>query len=187
MSASLWYLARGTGVVTLLLFTLTLVLGVTARSRRPFLGLRRFGVASVHRSVSLFALVLLGLHVVTLLADPYAQLHLVNIVLPFTSSYRPLWVGLGALSLDAMLALVITSLLRERIGHAAWRTVHWVAYAAWPAAFLHSLGSGTDSATLWMRVVAATCAVTVIAAVAWRYTFTPAETTTGRPVLEPAR
>jgi sulfoxide reductase heme-binding subunit YedZ len=173
MTAALWYLARGTGVVAFVLLSLTLVLGITARSRRPFLGLARFGVASVHRAVSLFAVVLLAGHVLTLLVDPYAQLRLINLVMPFTSSYRPLWVGLGALSLDLMLVLVITSLLRERIGHRAWRAIHWTAYALWPSALLHSLGSGTDSGTTWLRGIAVLCTAAVGGAVAWRTSFPP--------------
>ena len=174
MSASMWYLARGTGVVAFVLLSLTLVLGITARSRKPFLGLARFGVASVHRAVSLFAVVLLAGHILSLLVDPYAQLHLVNLVVPFTSSYRPLWVGLGALSLDLMLVLVITSLLRDRIGHRAWRAIHWTAYAVWPSALVHSLGSGTDGGTTWLRGIAILCATAVGGAVAWRLTFPPA-------------
>ena len=177
----MWYLARGTGVVAFVLLSLTLVLGITARSRKPFLGLARFGVASVHRAVSLFAVVLLAGHILSLLADPYAQLHLVNLVVPFTSTYRPMWVGLGALALDLMVALVITSLLRDRIGHRAWRAIHWTAYAVWPTALLHSLGSGTDSGTTWLRGLAMLCAAAVGGAVAWRMTFPPALTTAVAP------
>jgi methionine sulfoxide reductase heme-binding subunit len=187
MSAAMWYLARGTGVVTLLLLTLTLVLGITSRARRPFLGLARFGVASLHRAVSLFAVVLLSVHVMALLVDPYAQLHLVNLIVPFTSTYRPLWMGLGALSLDLMVVLVVTSLLRDRIGHRTWRAIHWAAYALWPTALLHSLGSGTDSGTTWLRAIALGCLSLVGMALAWRWTFAPAPATARRQTLELTR
>jgi methionine sulfoxide reductase heme-binding subunit len=188
MTDSLWYLARGTGVMTLLLLTLTLALGICARARRPFLGLPRFALASLHRNVSLFAVVLLAIHIGTLLADPYAQLRLVNLLVPFTSAYRPLWVGLGTLSLDGLVALVVTSLLRERIGHRAWRTVHWAAYAVWPSALVHALGSGTDNGTVWLRAVAALSAGTVALALAWRWTFPSTDAATvRRPIPEMAR
>jgi methionine sulfoxide reductase heme-binding subunit len=170
MTNALWYLARGSGVVTLVLLTVVMVLGVASRSGRPAFGLPRFAVSLVHRNASLLALVFLALHITTLLADPYAQLTLINLVVPFGSTYRPVWVGLGALTLDLLVALVVTSLLRQRLGQRAWRAVHWLAYAAWPVAWLHGIGSGTDRASGWYLSVAVACAVAVGIAVAWRLT-----------------
>jgi sulfoxide reductase heme-binding subunit YedZ len=189
MTAALWYLARGTGVVSLILLTMSVALGITSRARRPYLGLPRFGLAMLHRNVSLLAVVLLTGHIVTLLFDPYAQLRLINVLLPFGSAYRPFWVGLGALALDGLLAVVVTSLLRERIGQRAWRFVHWAAYAVWPTALIHSLGSGTDSGTTWLRAVVAACTVTVASALAWRWTFPSSEEIRAprRPTREMAR
>jgi sulfoxide reductase heme-binding subunit YedZ len=189
MTAALWYLARGTGVTALLLVTVSVALGITARARRPFLGLPRFAVAQLHRYVSLLAVVLLTIHVTTLLFDPYAQLHLVNLVLPFTSAYRPLWVGLGALALDGLIAVIVTSLLRERIGHRVWKAVHWAAYAVWPMALFHSLGSGTDRGTTWLLAVAGLCTALVAVALTWRQTFPSSDAvrTLRRPIPEMSR
>ena len=186
MSAAAWYLARGTGVVTLVLLTVVVALGIATRSGRPLPGLPRFAVAAVHRSASLLALVLLGLHVGTLLVDPYAQLKLVDVVVPFVGTYRPLWLGLGTLALDLLVALVVTSLMRHRIGRRTWRGLHWLAYACWPVALMHGLGTGTDSGALWLRGIAAACAAAVLAALAWRtserFTRTsPSTRTTARP------
>ena len=168
MTSALWYLGRGTGAVALLLLTVTVTLGIASRSGRPLLGLPRFAVSAVHRNASLLTVSLLAVHVLTLLADPYAQLELVDLALPFAGTYRPLWLGLGTLGLDLILALVVTSLLRQRIGVWAWRAVHWLAYAAWPVALLHALGTGTDAGQPWLRVLAAGCFAAVLAAVAWR-------------------
>jgi len=165
---ALWYLGRGTGVVALVLLTAVVVLGIGARSGRPLAGLPRFGVALVHRNASLLAAVFLGVHLVTLLFDPYAQLRVVDLVLPFGGAYRPLWLGLGTLASDLILVLIATSLLRHRLGQRAWRAVHWAAYAAWPVAVLHGLGNGTDRGSLWLRAIAAVCAAAVLAALAWR-------------------
>jgi methionine sulfoxide reductase heme-binding subunit len=165
---ALWYAARGTGVMNLLLLTVVVALGIATRSGRPLPGLPRFAVAGVHRSASLLAVALLVVHVTTLLFDPYAQLRLLDVVVPFAGSYRPLWLGLGTAACDLLLALVATSLLRHRLGLRAWRAVHWVAYAAWPLALLHGLGTGTDAGTGWLRGLAAACALTVVAALAWR-------------------
>jgi len=163
-----WYLARGTGVVSLVLLTIVVAVGVATRSGRPAFGLPRFAVTAVHRNASLLAVVLLAIHVGTLLIDPYARLRLIDVVLPFIGNYRPLWQGLGTLALDLVIALVVTSLLRHRIGLRGWRAVHWLAYAAWPVAFLHGLGTGTDAGQLWLRGTAVLCAATVLAALVWR-------------------
>jgi methionine sulfoxide reductase heme-binding subunit len=163
MSAdALWYLARGSGAVSLMLFTVVVVLGIGTRSGRSFAGLSRLVVASVHRSAALLAVGFLAIHISTLMFDPYAQLKLVDLVLPFGSTYRPLWVGFGALALDLVIAIVATSLLRERIGRRAWRAVHWFAYAMWPLALLHGIGSGSDRSTVWMLGIDAACVLAVI-------------------------
>ncbi|GAB6899554.1 ferric reductase-like transmembrane domain-containing protein [Kineosporia succinea] len=159
---ALWYLARGSGVVSLILFTVVVALGIGTRSGRAFAGLNRLVVASVHRSAALLALVFLTIHVVTLMFDPYAQLSLVDVLLPFGSGYRPFWVGLGTLALDLALAVTVTSLLRDRIGAKAWRAVHWLAYAMWPIAVVHGIGSGTDRDTVWMLALDAVCVISVV-------------------------
>jgi methionine sulfoxide reductase heme-binding subunit len=168
MVDALWYLARGTGVTTLVLLTVVVALGIASRSGRSAFGLPRFAVAAVHRNASLLAIGLLAVHVVSLLLDPYAQLRLVDVVLPFDGAYRPLWLGLGTLAFDLIVVLITTSLLRERLGATAWRLVHWAAYLAWPAAWLHGLFTGTDNGTFWLRTVAVGCALAVLASVAWR-------------------
>jgi sulfoxide reductase heme-binding subunit YedZ len=175
MTDAAWYLARGTGVVSLVLLTVVVALGIATRSGRPAFGLPRFAVTAVHRNASLMAVLLLAIHVGTLLIDPQAHLKLVDVVLPFIGSYRPVWQGLGTLALDLIVALVVTSLLRHRIGLRGWRAVHWLAYAAWPVALLHALGTGTDAGQLWLRGTAAVCTAAVIAATVWRFspTFRP--------------
>jgi sulfoxide reductase heme-binding subunit YedZ len=165
---ALWYFARGSGLVSLVLLTVVVALGIGARSGRPAFGLPRFAVNLLHRNAALLAVVMLAGHVVSLLFDPYAQLRLVDIVLPFVGNYRPFWQGLGTLAFDLTLALVATSLLRHRLGVRAWRAVHWLAYLAWPIALLHGLETGTDGGTGWLRTVAGLCAAVVVAAAGWR-------------------
>jgi sulfoxide reductase heme-binding subunit YedZ len=176
-----WYLARGSGLSSLVLFSIVVALGIGSRSGRPLFGLPRFAVQAVHSTAALTAVGFLAVHVVALLFDPYAQLKLLDLVVPFTGAYRPLWLGLGTLALDLMLAVVVTSLLRERLGARAWKAVHWAAYAAWPVAVLHGLGTGTDASALWMQATTAACVVLVGAAATWR--LAPGF---GRPVSRPA-
>ena len=154
----LWYLSRGTGAVTLVLLTATVVLGIAGTLRwRPAAGLPRFLVDGLHRNLSLLVVVLLAAHVLTAVLDPFAHLRAIDAVVPLASAYRPLWLGLGALALDLLIALVVTSLVRARLGLRAWRAVHWVAYACWPVALLHGLGTGTDASAPWLQALAALC------------------------------
>ena len=175
LTEALWYLGRGTGVVALVMFTVTMVLGITTRSGRAGLGLNRFGLADLHKTASLAGTGLIAVHVGTLLFDPYAQLRLVDLAVPFLATYRPLWLGLGTLAVDVLLVLVATSLLRHRVGPRVFRAVHWTAYAMWPLALVHALGTGTDAGTDWMRAVAAACVLAVATAVGWRTSGTFAE------------
>jgi sulfoxide reductase heme-binding subunit YedZ len=168
MTSALWYAARGTGVVSLLLFTAVMLLGIVSRSGRTVGGTPRFTLALLHRNVSLLAVMFLIGHLVTLFLDPYAKLKLVDFLVPFLGTYKPLWQGLGTVAFDLTLALVATSLLRVRLGHRVWRAVHWFAYASWPIALVHGLGNGSDTSTWWLRLLAATCFLAVAGAVIWR-------------------
>jgi sulfoxide reductase heme-binding subunit YedZ len=168
--AALWYVGRGTGVVSLLLLTVVMALGVGSRSGRPVFGLPRFAVVALHRSASMMAVAFLAIHVVTLLLDPQAELRLVDLVLPFDASYRPLWMGLGTVGLDVMAAVFVTSLLRHRLGVRAWRAVHWLAYVSWPVAVLHTVGTGTDRSTWWLLALTGLSIGVVGTATLWRLT-----------------
>jgi sulfoxide reductase heme-binding subunit YedZ len=162
---ALWYLSRATGAATLVLLTLTLVLGVVNVGRFATVRFPRFVVDGWHRGVSLLTCSLLAVHVVTTLLDGYAPIRLADAVIPFASVYRPLWLGLGALGLDLLAALVVTSLLRAHIGLRGWRAIHWLAYACWPVALLHGLGTGSDVRPGWLTWLALGCAGAVALAV----------------------
>jgi hypothetical protein len=166
--SALWYLTRGTGVVALLLLTASVVLGVLQVQRWSPPGSPRFMVVTLHRAVSLLVVVLVCVHVLTAVLDRFATIRLVDAVLPFAGSYRPLWLGLGALGFDLLIALTLTSLLRRRLGLRAWRGVHWLAYACWPVALVHGWGTGSDTRTAWMLAITLGCAGAVLASVAWR-------------------
>jgi hypothetical protein len=125
-------------------------------------------IAGLHKNAALLAVVVLVVHIATAVADSYAPLHIVDVVMPFVSRYRPFWLGLGALALDLLVALVATSLLRGRLGYGPWRIVHWAAYACWPVAVLHGLGTGSDTKMGWVLGLNLVCAGAVLAALWWR-------------------
>src|SRR5207244_6619157 len=112
-------------------------------------------------------------HVVTTIADGFAPIGVLDTVVPLHSAYRPVWLGLGAVAFDLLLALIVTSLLRARIGFRAWRAVHWLAYASWPVALVHALGTGSDSRFGWLVIITIVCAGAVGAALALRLLRSP--------------
>lgn len=163
-----WYLTRSSGAVALVLLTASVIVGVAAIGRLSGPSLPRFVVDGVHRTVSLLAVAFLVVHIVTSVADSFVSISLVNAVIPFTGSYRPLWLGLGAAAFDLTLAVTLTSLLRRRVGHGAWRAVHWLAYLSWPIAVLHAFGTGSDVHQTWLELLNVACIVAVLAAVVAR-------------------
>ena len=163
-----WFLTRGTGVIALLLLTLTVALGIANVQRLQIGEMPRFVVESIHRNAALLAVSFVGVHIVTTLLDGFAPITLLDAVIPFTSAYRPFWLGLGAVAFDLLLAVIITSLLRRRLGYGAWRATHWLAYASWPVALVHGLGTGTDAKTHWLLLLTAGCVAVMLAAVVVR-------------------
>ncbi len=164
-----WYLARATGVVSLVLLTVSVVLGVLGPLRVSAPRWPRFAIDSLHRDVSLLVLAVLAIHIVTSVADSFTSISLVNSLIPFTGGYRPLWLGFGAFSFDLLVALVVTSLVRRRLGYRAWRAIHWLAYASWPIAVLHGLGTGSDQKAWWSLLITVACVAAVAIAVWIRF------------------
>jgi methionine sulfoxide reductase heme-binding subunit len=163
-SSSYWYLTRSTGAVALLLLSFALALGVVDVQRWSTPRWPRFVVDSLHRNVALLALVFLVLHILTSVLDSFAPIGLIDAVVPFLGSYRPFWLGLGAVAFDLIIAVILTSLLRAHMGYASWRAIHWLTYASWPIALLHGFGTGSDANKAWLQALSAICVVMVLAA-----------------------
>jgi predicted ferric reductase len=168
LTAALWDLGRGSGIAALVMLTVSVALGIVGRSGRSAFGLSRFGLNELHRTAALTGVGLVVVHLVSLFFDPYAQLRVVDMVLPFLGSYRPLWLGLGTLAVDLLLVITAVSLLRQRVGPRVFRAVHWATYALWPVALTHAFGTGTDATTVWMDLVGLACVAGVVGALGWR-------------------
>jgi sulfoxide reductase heme-binding subunit YedZ len=150
---TLWYVTRGTGVVALLLLTASVALGTLSSARWRSNLMPRFVVGGLHRNLTLLAVAFVVVHVVTTVADGFAPIRLIDGLVPFLSPYRAFWLGLGTVAFDLVLALVLTSVVRVRLGYRSWRFVHWFAYAAWPLALLHAFGTGSDARFGWMAAL----------------------------------
>jgi len=164
----LWYTTRGAGAVTLVLLSGSVVLGILSVLRVQSAAWPRFLTTGLHRNLALMTIVFLALHVVTAVVDPFTHLGWLTAVVPFSSYYRTLWLGLGTIAFELLLAIVATSLVRGLIGQAAWRWVHWLTYAAWPLGVVHGLGTGTDTWSPWFFVLTVICVGAVATALVYR-------------------
>jgi len=160
-SQDLWYVSRASGLTLLILFSAVMVLGVASRLGSAPRRWPRFVFPEVHRTLALFLVAFLALHVLTAILDPFVTIGWAATVLPFASGYRTLAIGLGTLAADLGGAVIITSLARRRLGFRSWRAVHWLAYLAWPVAFVHSLTAGNDLGIWWVALIERGCAAAV--------------------------
>jgi methionine sulfoxide reductase heme-binding subunit len=179
-STSLWYATRASGVVALVLLTLTMVLGLVTTSRSRARNWPGFAQQEIHRRISILAVVFLTLHVLTSVLDTYVSIGWLAVIVPFASGYSRFWVGLGTVALDLMIAVFVSSLLRARIRPGAWRAIHWLAYGSWPIALAHTFGLGTDAGEQWVIVLGAVCVMAVAVSLAWRIR-AAAKRSTGAP------
>ncbi len=164
----LWYVTRATGLVSLVMLTVTVLLGLLVTGNFTSAGWPRYLTRGLHHNVSMVVLVFLGLHIAATVADTYTSISLTAAFIPFASSYKAAWLSLGAIALDLLIALTVTSLVRGRLGYRAWRRLHWLAYACWPVAVAHGLGIGTARSATWVIVLTLGCVGCVAAATAWR-------------------
>jgi sulfoxide reductase heme-binding subunit YedZ len=168
MNDAMWAFGRVSGIVALLLFTVSVILGIVTRSGRPLPGLPRFSVALIHRNLALLGTIFVVFHVGSLMLDSYARLNVVDIVVPFLGSYRPFWQGLGTVAVDLLIAIIVTSLFRKRLGARAFKVLHWFTYAMWPIALAHAIGNGTNGTSVWFVALGALSCAAVLGAVIWR-------------------
>lgn len=164
-----WYAARAAGITAYLLLSGVVVLGLTMAAKKPFGRWPRFALEDVHRFGGLLVGSLVAVHVVTIAIDSWLPFTLQSLIVPFSSRYRPVWVGLGVAGAELLVALAVTNHYRRRLPYRVWRRAHYLNFAVWSAATLHGVGSGTDRSAAWTQGVYACAVAGVAAAVAWRF------------------
>jgi methionine sulfoxide reductase heme-binding subunit len=168
----LWNVSRALGLVALLLLSVVLALGAlhnTTLSRAAAQALPRFVVVALHRNLALITVVFVALHVVTVLVTPYLPLRWYHLVVPGTASFNPWPVGLGAVALDLLLAVVISSSLRRYLSKRVWLVVHWSTYVCFPVAVAHAIANASfRGGTWWTLVVPLLATVLVVASLVQR-------------------
>ena len=158
-----WYAARAGGVVAYVLLSTVVILGLALAGKERLRNWPRFAVEDVHRFGGLLVGCFVWLHVLTLVVDAEAHVSLVQAIVPFSSTYSPLWTGLGTVAAELLLALALANRYRKRISYRVWRRLHYLNFAVWLAATWHGIGAGTDSGAAWMLAIYLSAIVTVSA------------------------
>lgn len=161
-----WYLARGSGIVSMALFTIAFALGLLTAGRVSSPRWPRFVTETLHRNVALASVIFILVHVVTIVLDDFVSIGLLEAFVPFVGTYSPLYLGLGAIAFDVIIVLIVTGLMRTKMSFRAWRLVHWIAYAGWPIALVHTIGIGTDQE--WVLITVGTSVALVLACGGYR-------------------
>jgi sulfoxide reductase heme-binding subunit YedZ len=144
-----WVLARSAGMVSVILLTLAVALGIALSLKLSSPAWPRLLTNEAHRLLTTLALWTVGLHVLMLVVDPVAGLSVTDMLVPFAAGYHPAATALGILGLYLVLTVWVTTRLRDRIGYRRWRKLHMLAFAAYGAVMLHGILAGTDSGELW--------------------------------------
>lgn len=169
-----WFVARGSGIVAYLLLTAAVAVGIAVSRRWHSPSWPRVVVEASHRWLAVIFCCFLAVHTVTIGLDPFTHFGLRDITVPFGSAYRTLWLGLGVLAAELGVAIAASVAIRPWIGYRLWRGLHLLTYVLFPLSLLHSIGTGTDTTTLWATLVYAGSIVVMVGAVLWRTVDMPA-------------
>jgi DMSO/TMAO reductase YedYZ heme-binding membrane subunit len=172
-SAITWDTARAGGFAAYILLSVAVSVGLVLRNRWQTPKWPRIVTNELHGYLSLLALVFIVVHVLAVLVDPFTRFGLAEVLVPFVSHYRPVWMGLGIVALYLLLAVWLSSRVRTHIGYTTWRRIHVLAYGVYVAATIHGLGTGSDTRSIWAPVVYAT-SVAVVGGLAARRLLVPA-------------
>jgi sulfoxide reductase heme-binding subunit YedZ len=168
-SPALWYAARASGVAAYVVLSLVVSLGLTLGGKAQNRRWPRFSVEDIHRFGGLLLGSLVGVHVLTIAADSFLPFSLSQLLIPFTSAYRPLWTGLGIAAAELLVALAITNHYRRRLPYSFWRKAHYLNFAIWAFASVHGLMGGTDRGAAWLAILYGVSVAGVVTLLVWRF------------------
>ena len=163
-----WYIARAGGMVAFALITASVLAGILLAGKKTFPRWPRFAVEDVHRFLGTLTWTFIGIHVVGLLVDTYIGFSLRQVLIPFTSSYRPAATAAGIVGAELLAAIGLTNRLKDRIPYPFWRCTHYLNFAVWALSLVHGVTAGTDTHAGWAQLTYLASAASVAGALAWR-------------------
>jgi DMSO/TMAO reductase YedYZ heme-binding membrane subunit len=145
VSKIMWYTARASGIVAWALIIITIVWGLLLATRVLGRKPAPAWLLSLHRYLGALTLAFVGVHVGAILLDTYTNFGIVNVLVPFTGSWHPLAVAWGIVGMYLLVAIEITSLLRNRMSKRVWHSIHLLSYLLFAMTTIHLLTAGTDA------------------------------------------
>jgi methionine sulfoxide reductase heme-binding subunit len=183
-----WYVTRSAGVIAYLLLWFSTAWGLAIPTKILTPSLSQEFTFDFHEFISLLTIGFVTLHIGVLLFDRYLPYTLWQVLIPFLSSYRPIWVGLGVISFYLILLVTITFYLRNRIGMKSFRSIHWLSFVAYLGVTLHGLYAGTDAPLAAMQLLyRGTALVIVFLTVYWLVMKLQKKSAPGKPPSTPAK
>jgi DMSO/TMAO reductase YedYZ heme-binding membrane subunit len=165
----IWYVVRASGFVAYGLVTLAIVLGLLLSQRVQSPGHWPRAVnQELHQFTLLLAAIFTAVHGLSAWIDPFTRFHWFEVLVPFSSHYRPLWMAFGIIGMYLGIALAVSTWLRPRLGYRTWRAFHYMAYLVFVLVTLHGLGTGSDTRTGWALVIYAVSVGLVASLTVWR-------------------
>ncbi len=168
-----WIEARASGLAAYVALTASVLAGLVLKSRPLGAALRPPSVTDTHRFLALLAIGATAVHGVTLLLVSTIRITMVDLLVPGTLPYRPLWTGIGVVAAELMLVVYVSFSQRKRIGTKNWRRLHFATYGIFAAATLHGLLAGSDAGRPWAFALYAAAVGSVATAVSWRVLVPP--------------
>jgi DMSO/TMAO reductase YedYZ heme-binding membrane subunit len=165
---TIWFVARASGLVAYALLTASVLAGLILKSKPFGRRLRAITAMEIHRTLSFLGLAAIGLHATALVLDKAAHITLSDLFIPGVAAYRPVWTGLGVISAELMVALIVSFPLRKVFGFKTWRKLHWASYGTFALAATHGITAGTDTGKSWTDAIYIGSLSLVAAAIAWR-------------------
>lgn len=145
-----WDIARAGGFTAYVLLALSVIIGLAlstklqSPSRWP-----RLINNELHNFLTLLGTIFLGVHILAVWVDPFTHFGWKDILIPFASTYRPIWMALGIIGLYLGIAIGISTLLRPYIGYKLWQKLHILTLGIFILATIHGIGTGSDTQTRW--------------------------------------
>lgn len=163
-----WEIGRVGGILAYLLASASVLIGMLVSLKLRSTNWPRFVTTELHRYVTVLALVFTVVHGLAVWIDPFTGFTPAEVLVPFATHYRPLWIGIGIVSGYLLLAVWASEYVRKWIGYAWWRRFHFLAFAVFVLGALHGIGAGTDTGQPWALALYGTTVLAVLVLVGWR-------------------
>ncbi|HYX50225.1 MAG TPA: ferric reductase-like transmembrane domain-containing protein, partial [Ktedonobacteraceae bacterium] len=144
-----WDVARASGFTAFGLLTLSVAIGLALTLHIQSPRWPRIINSELHNFITLLALAFTAVHVLAVLVDPFTHFGWNEVLIPFASHYRPLWMALGIVALYIGIAIGLSTWLRPYIGYKLWRRLHVLTLVLYALVVIHGIAMGSDTRTAW--------------------------------------